>query len=290
MDIMGIDRHPGLIDQQSKISKPIFLKLGGSLITDKSKPHTIRPEALGRLAEEIAGALEHTPGLKLVLGHGSGSFGHVPGQRYGTRQGVHTHAEWRGFAEVWQEASALNRVVMEALRAVGLPAIAFPPSAAVTTNDGRVLKWNLVPLRNALKNGLLPVVYGDVVFDRTRGGTILSTEDLFAYLAPKLKPGRVLLAGIEPGVWDDFPDCTRLIPEITPENISRLGGALAGAQATDVTGGMASKVQQSLEIVRSVPGLEALIFSGEAPGLVQEALLGASPGTVLRAAPSLPAF
>jgi isopentenyl phosphate kinase len=267
-----------------------FLKLGGSLITDKNRPHTHRPEVLKRLCEEIAEAFERAPGLKLVLGHGSGSFGHVPGQQYGTRQGVHTPEEWRGFAEVWREAARLNRLVMEALHAAGLPALAFPPSAAVTAEDGQVAAWDLAPLRTALQNDLLPVVYGDVVFDRLRGGTILSTEDLFAYLAPQLQPGRVLLAGIEPGVWADFPECTQLIPEITPDSLEAMGGSLTGARATDVTGGMASKVQQGLEIAGSVPGLEVRIFSGQEPGLVREALLGASPGTVLRAALPHPRF
>jgi isopentenyl phosphate kinase len=264
-----------------------FLKLGGSLITDKNSPHTPRLEVLKRLVEEIAEAFVRAPDLKLVLGHGSGSFGHVPGSRYGTRQGVHTSEEWHGFAEVWQEAAALNRLVMEALHAAGLPAVAFPPSAAVTAQDGQVLTWDLVPFRLALQNGLLPVAHGDVVFDTVRGGTILSTEDLFGYLAPRLQPRRVLLAGIEPGVWADFPRCTQLIPEIDPESYHGLGEVLAGSQATDVTGGMASKVQQGLELLRSATGLEVLIFSGQEPGVVREVLLGAKAGTVLReAAPS----
>lgn len=55
----------------------------------------------------------------------------------------------------------------------------------------------------ALANGILPVVYGDVVFDEVRGGTILSTEDLFQHLAHQLHPERVLLAGLEAGVWAD---------------------------------------------------------------------------------------
>jgi isopentenyl phosphate kinase len=145
-----------------------------------------------------------------------------------------------------------------------------------------VLAWDLAPLRLALQNGLLPVVYGDVVFDKVRGGTILSTEDLFSDLAPRLQPRRVLLAGIEPGVWADFPGCKQLIPEITSESYKTLGGALAGSQATDVTGGMASKVRQGLELVRNAPGLEVMIFSGREPGVVRESLLGARAGTILR--------
>ena len=259
-----------------------FLKLGGSLICDKAQPHTARPEVLRRLAQEVASALERDPGLALLLGHGSGSFGHVPARRYGTRQGVHTPQEWDGFVEVWQEAAALNHIVMDALRSAGLPAIAFQPSASVTASDGAVLTWDLSPLLAALRAGLLPVVYGDVIFDVRRGGTILSTEDLFGYLALELQPVRILLAGLEPGVWADYPVCERLLREVTPQTLGEVESALSGSDSIDVTGGMASKVRQGLALAQALPGLEVRIFSGVQPGQVEQALLGAAVGTALR--------
>ncbi len=270
----------------SSISPPAeapvtFLKLGGSLITDKQRPHTARLDVLERIAAEIQLAYAAQPGLRLVLGHGSGSFGHVPARRYGTRQGVHSPQDWLGFVEVWREAAALNRLVIDALGAVELPALPFQPSASVLALDGRVAAWELAPLRAALQAGLLPVVYGDVIFDTLRGGTILSTEDLFAHLAAYLRPRRILLAGLEPGVWGDYPTCTHLLERITPASFAAIAGSVGGSAATDVTGGMASKVQQSLDWVELIPGLEVSIFSGEEPGAVQRALLGEAAGTVL---------
>jgi isopentenyl phosphate kinase len=121
-----------------------------------------------------------------------------------------------------------------------------------------------------------------VIFDTVRGGTILSTEDLFEHLARQLHPERILLAGLEDGVWADYPACTRLIPVITPETLPQVAPALGGSSATDVTGGMSSKVRQSLALVDELPGLEILIFSGERPGQVKSALLGDTIGTSLR--------
>jgi isopentenyl phosphate kinase len=260
---------------------PIFLKLGGSLITEKDRPRTPRLNTINRLASEISTAFARKPNLRLVLGHGAGSFGHVSAQEHGTRAGVRTPEEWRGFAEVWWDASTLNRMVMEALQSAGLPAIAFPPSAGVTAHDGQVARWDLYPLKAALREGLLPVVYGDVIFDVHRGGTILSTEDLFAHLARELHPSRILLAGIEPGVWADYPQCTRLVHEITSENIAEIAMGLGGSVAADVTGGMESKVHHSLELVLANPGSEVLIFSGEERRTVRETLLGGKFGTVV---------
>lgn len=261
----------------------VFLKLGGSLITDKQKPRTPRLETLARLAKEIAMALVQNPGLRLLLGHGAGSFAHVPAKKHGTRQGVHTPEEWLGFSEVWWEAATLNRLVMDALHTAGLPVLALPPSASVVARDGKVLDWNLTPIRMALESGMLPVIFGDVIFDTIRGGTILSTEDLFAHLARNLLPQRILLAGIEPGVWADYPQCTQLVDQITPSDYPDILVSLGGSNATDVTGGMVSKVQQSLELAKEVCGLEILIFSGKIDGIVNSALAGHKVGTLIRA-------
>ncbi len=258
-----------------------FVKLGGSLITEKEKPHTPRPQIIARLATEIASVRQTNPDLQILLGHGSGSFGHVPARKYGTRQGVHSDEGWRGFAEVWKEANQLNRLVMDALAEAGLPAISFPPSASVWTDGGQVRNWNLQPLQAALQAGLLPVVFGDVVFDDQRGGAILSTEDLFRHLAQKFRPARILLAGIEPGVWADYPACTRYLPEITPESFEDVRQSLGGSAAVDVTGGMLSKVEQSLDIVTALPGLEVLIFTGEKAGNLEYALQGQRLGTCI---------
>jgi isopentenyl phosphate kinase len=258
----------------------IFLKLGGSLITDKMQPRVARLEVLHRLAGEIAQARIEKPGIKIILGHGSGSFGHVPAKKHHTRDGVHTPQDWLGFVEVWKEATALDRIVIDALHQAGLPAVAFPASSSLTTENRQVLNWNLNPLQMALEAGLLPVIFGDVIFDRQMGGTIFSTEDLFFHLAYLLPPGRILIAGMEPGVWKDYPACTHLFEQITPD--TDLGSAtLLGSAAPDVTGGMFSKVRLMLSLVTDMPGLQVRIFSGLQEGQVYQALLGESVGTLI---------
>jgi len=259
----------------------VFLKLGGSLITDKTRPYTPCPERLDDLAIQIASALHENANLRLVLGHGSGSFGHQAASKSGTREGVTGPEGWRGFAEVWYQASALDRLVVDALRRADLPAVTLSPLAMVSARDGQVSTWDLAPVESSLVNGLLPVIHGDVVFDEVRGGTILSTEDLFAALARSLHPERILLAGLEAGVWGDFPARRRLIGEITPQTFAEQAHGLGGSAGADVTGGMRAKVTEMLKLVEQVPGLEALIFSGEDPDNIRRALRGENPGTCL---------
>jgi len=261
----------------------VFLKLGGSLITDKHHPRTPRLDVLERAAAEIASACQNIPEMQLLLGHGSGSFGHVTAQKYNTQQGVRTVEDWRGFAEVWRDARQLNQLVVDTLAAAGLPVVAFPPSAFLPTHQGRIQSCELTPLTEALNHRLIPLVNGDVVFDDALGGTILSTEDVFFFLASQLKPQRILLAGVEPGVWSDYPQCTHIIPEITPANIETLLPVLKGSAATDVTGGMAKKINTMLAVAASQPAVEIVIFTGTQPGLIQQVLRGAHAGTLIHA-------
>ncbi|MGH2520971.1 MAG: isopentenyl phosphate kinase, partial [Anaerolineales bacterium] len=253
----------------------VFLKLGGSLITDKNTPRTPRPETLARLMREVAEARAARPRMRLVLGHGSGSFGHVEGKKYGTRAGARTEAEWRGFAEVQAAAGLLNRLVVDAAREAGLPVVNFPPSASAICREGVIQSMAFAPIQTVLDHDLIPLVFGDVAIDQVRGGTILSTEDVFRYLAPQLKPERVLLAGIEAGVLARWPD-GEVIPEITAVGATHESPLqnLGGSHAADVTGGMASKVREMLALAASVPGVTIQIFSGEMTGLVRAALVG----------------
>jgi isopentenyl phosphate kinase len=135
----------------------------------------------------------------------------------------------------------------------------------------------------ALAAGIVPVIYGDVTFDEVRGGTILSTEDLFSHLARALNPERILLAGLEAAVWEDFPARTRRINTITPQTFNEISAGVGKANGADVTGGMEDKVTQMLSLVQQIPDLKVQIFSGVEPGSISRALSGETLGTWITA-------
>jgi isopentenyl phosphate kinase len=262
----------------------IFLKLGGSLITDKTKVEHARRSIIRRLAREIKAARNARPDLRLVLGHGSGSFGHVAAKKHGTREGVSDRSGWLGYAEVAAAAARLNQIVTDLFVEEGVPVVSLPPSASARCEDGELIYLDTTALLTLLDNNLVPLVQGDVALDTVRGATIVSTEDVFIYLVREFQPAHILLAGEVAGVYKNSDVTGAIIPVITPDNVAQYAPALGGSHGIDVTGGMIGKVQQMLDVVRLHPSIEARIFSGAVRGHVQHLLIepAASIGTVIR--------
>jgi len=263
----------------------IFLKLGGSLITEKSVRETARREVIERAAREVKEALEEGA-FRLLLGHGSGSFGHYPARKYGVHEGL--KEEWWGFAETGAVAARLNRLVTDIFLETGVPVISFQPSASARCRSGELIHLEIEPIREALDQGLVPLVYGDVAFDEERGSAIISTEEIFAYLSSHLLPQRIILAGEVEGVYAGDPEVApqaRLLERISPADLPQLEGVLAGSPMVDVTGGMLAKVRIMCRILESQPSLEVCFISGKKEGFIKRVLLHprAHVGTVLRA-------
>lgn len=259
-----------------------FVKFGGSVITDKTGQEAPDLPVIRRLAAEVRAALRAAPPAdRLIIGHGSGSFGHTYAQRYGIHTGLAASADWMGFAQTSAAALRLNRIVVDELLAAGVPAIAFQPAATLLAERGRLASWDTASVARALEHRLVPVVHGDVAFDRAQGSAIVSTEQLLEALArdPALRPGRVVLVG-EAGVFTADPRANpqaERIARIDARNIAAVLAGTGGSHGADVTGGMRSKVELIWRLAQASPGLSVQLI-GPAPGLLARALLGQAEG------------
>ncbi len=249
----------------------IFLKLGGSAITDKNREATARPDVIRRAARQVKRAVTAGSSLPLLLGHGSGSFGHFAAKRFGFGQS----GNWRAYAQTGAAAARLTRIVTDIFLEEDVSLVAMQPSASARCRDGELVALSVEPIQTALAHGLVPLVHGDVSFDETRGMTIASTEMVFSYLAPLLRPSTVILAGIVDGVYSGDPladSSARLIREITPASFPEIESQLRGSHGVDVTGGMIGKVRIMLALVQREPSIQVRITSALEEGLIEEAL------------------
>lgn len=252
-----------------------FIKFGGSVITDKRGEEAADLPQIAALARDLATARRADPMQRIILGHGSGSFGHVYAARYQIHRGLADDANWMGFALTAAAALRLNRLVVDQLIAYDVPAISLQPSTTISSSAGQITAWNTDTLAIAMQRRLMPVVHGDVAFDTTQGSAIISTEKLFAYLAlhTNLRPNRIILVG-ENAVYTDDPHRNpnaQRIPLITQANIDSVLGATGASHGVDVTGGMRSKIELMWSLVQANPDLEIHLI-GTRPGLLAAAL------------------
>ena len=240
------------------------LKIGGSILTDKSRRMFARSEEINRVAEEVAPYAEN-----LILIHGAGSFGHVQAEEYKLREKFNPE----GLRVIHSSVVELNRLVVEALARSGANPMPVHPFSCATLRDGRIKSFSLEPIERMIEEGLLPVLHGDVAMDITRRAGIISGDDLVPYLARSLDAEIVAEGTDKDGV----------LVEGTPlKGISRNDWAavekyLGGSSTTDVTGGMREKVLKLLELTDA--GINSLIFNASKQGHISRVLKGEVLGT-----------
>jgi isopentenyl phosphate kinase len=268
----------------------VLVKLGGSLITDKTRPGAARPAVIRRLARELAEVCAAEGAPHVVLGHGSGSFGHVAAERHGLAGGIAgggtapesvagavDRTRLAGIGETQARAAELHRLVIAELAAAGALPFSIAPSSALVAAGGRAAELSAEPAALALGLGLVPVVYGDVVLDREQGVAICSTERVLLALAERLpalgwRAERAFWLGATAGVLDEAGRPIEVISPAEPSSILAAAAAAGAAAGTDVTGGMRHRVDTALALARL--GVESWILDGREPGALAAALTG----------------
>jgi len=248
------------------MEKPaLLIKLGGSIITDKQKPYVARLEHLRALSQILVRI--HQP---LIIAHGSGSFGHTSAAEYG---GGHGYKDKWGVAKVSRDAMAINSIVMDSLLDAKIPAISLRPASLTIADTGELSEAFFTPVKLALSQGLVPVLYGDVIWDKAWQSTIFSGETILSYVAEYLIRSDVPVEQVielcdTDGVLDSNK---KTIPEIMPENWHKILSVFFASKTKDVTGGMQHKVEEALRLAKK--GIMTRIINGNNVKEVEAVLL-----------------
>ncbi len=241
-----------------------ILKIGGSILTDKSRPMAARPDEIRRVAEEIALAPKD-----LILVHGAGSFGHVPAKEYGLPQIFSPE----GLTVTHRSVARLNDLVIDALSRAGAPAIPVHPLSCAMLRDGRIESLATEPIVEMVKVGLMPVLHGDVAMDAARRSGIVSGDQLVSHLASTLKAEVVAVGTNVDGVIFQG----RPLEKITRDSLPSLEDEIGGSAGVDVTGGMKGKLLELLQLADN--GTNSVIFNAGKDGNISRALRGEAIGT-----------
>ncbi len=244
---------------------PIILKIGGSVLTEKTDTPTPKPSAIKRCAAEIA-SYHPSAGNPLILIHGAGSFGHPQAKKHDSPAGF-TNS---GIIEIHRSVTLLNELVINALLKNNVPAAPVHPFGSTVADAARISEMQTAPIALMLASGIVPVLHGDVVMDRALGASIISGDQIVPYLATLFGAVRIGFGTAVDGVIVDG----KVVPGITPRTFEAVRSHIHGSGGTDVTGGMFGKVRELLGI-----DIDSYIFSAVKPGMIAGFLSGEEPGT-----------
>ena len=246
----------------------LLVKLGGSVLTDKTRLRTPRSAAIGRLSQELASVRE-----PIVIVHGAGSFGHILARKHKLNEGGSSPAKRVAAARVQADVRVLDQLVVDGLNRAGLAAVPLPPSAVLVVDDGQVSTMDLTPFLEFSSMGFTPVTFGDVVRDLKRGFSICSGDLLMLELARAFRPDRVVFAADVDGLFTADPKRRRtaqLLASVGSEDLKKI--EFSSVSRTDVTGSIEGKVRRMFEIAEHTD--ECLLVNGNVKNRVRDALRG----------------
>lgn len=252
----------------------ILIKVGGNLITDKTKPCTAKLERIQFFADELLSAYNQFGQVDFVVGNGVGSFAHFPAHKYGLRGGAQTKDQLYGTCMTHNEAQQINNLVAGELIAKHVPVFALSPSSMFTCHDGKIATTTFTPITGLLNQRIIPLVHGDTIYDDTRGTTILSTEEVLYAVLRELRANYVKVSVVYLMTVDGVLDNNgAVIQQLRPNDKVVVRQDLEH----DVTGGIVGKIASARKSAQYAD--KVCLVNGTLPGALVHILQGKHLGT-----------
>jgi isopentenyl phosphate kinase len=170
------------------------IKLGGSLLTDKSKPYEARKSVIQSIAREIKSCVDEDLIENLVIVHGVGSFGHPPVLEYKLHKGYTGPEQFIPLSKTQRVVNEFRHIITKEFQEAGLPVNLLHPSSMVVAEKMRIIKSFFEPLEGWLSLGMIPLLGGDLLYDAAMGFSVGSGDLLAVELARKLEAKQLFYA------------------------------------------------------------------------------------------------
>ncbi|MGP6220128.1 isopentenyl phosphate kinase [Caldiplasma sukawensis] len=224
----------------------IIFKMGGSVITDKSKYCTENRDAILRIVEEICSINE-----KMAVVHGGGSFGHIAAAKYDLKGKIDAKRA-RGISIVKSDMEKLNSIVVRAFIDAGMNAVGISPFFTEHMNTDEFLN-------EMVNDGQIPIMYGDVTV-KNGEVKIVSGDDIIISASEILKPEKAIIFSDVDGIFDKDPkkhNDARIIKKLETHDVS------FSDVENDVTGGMRKKYSSMIALKNM--GVKTYLINGNYP-------------------------
>lgn len=245
----------------------ILIKLGGSVITDKTRYRTFNRDCVSRLCREIKES-----GEDVMIVHGAGSFGHVLAKEFALNDGFKDDSQIPAMARVCYDVRDLNGMIIRELLDAGIPAVSVPTGSCFMMDGRRLVIDNEDVLRGFLDKGVMPVMFGDVVLDRKLGFAICSGDQIMELFADMFSPKRIIFVSDIDGLYDKDPKTSDDARLYTHVDRGILDSISSDSSVADVTGGVREKMEAMLRMCSAER--DCVLVNGAAEGRLLSLLKG----------------
>lgn len=248
--------------------KPLYIiKIGGSVATHKDKEgFSVRKKLLGDVAQSIKKAQEKEE-FDLILIHGAGAAGHQLAKKFKLAEGANEiNRRFKGALQSCVINQKLNNFISDILNFKGLNTFSIHTASTIIQKNKKIVYCNLNLIKKALENNCIPIMYGEMVFDKELQMSICSGDAIAPYLARKLKAEKVFFASDIDGIFNKDPHEFKNVKLIENINLKEIKKevSLGESHNTDVTGGLLGKIEKitgnydnHLKSIEIFNGLEA---------------------------------
>ena len=236
-----MDKRELILNKNNNI---IILKLGGSLLTDKNKPFSIREDIVKGSVRQIVDAKE-----KLILVHGGGSFGHPLAKKYSIMDGIDSTIpnQVLGLTETHQSMNEFNSYLIKLFLENKYPVLSIQASSIFIKDSQEISASHMEVIETALDLNILPILYGDIILDKQGSFSIISGDQIILELCKNLDKytiSKVIFTMETDGIYindnESGDDCI-LATECYYDQLENLNLANL-SQKIDVTGGIKGKI------------------------------------------------
>ena len=256
----------------------VVIKFGGGLITDKSKMCTPEFVIIDNLVNAVKQCMEF--GLKVIVVHGAGSYGHLRAKYWRLNEGLMDANEFIAQSDCNSQKEAvsivrndmltLNQIILDSFNKHDISTKSLPPHKWAR-NTGSNFSGNVKEIFSS--DADVMISFGDVVdCDQGEFG-ILSGDDLVVRICqdiPNVSKLVFAIGGVDgilkrpPEVANDDDLIRRWSPKIEFTGIHYAD--------IDVTGGIGLKATRGAEVAQL--GIDVFIINGEYPERLVEACRG----------------
>ncbi len=247
-------------------------------MTDKSVLYTSNDAIIKEVAREIKECLDSGLIEDLIIIHGVGSFGHPPVLEHKLHHGFKGTHQLIPLSQTQLSVNKFRIFLANELINVGIPVNLLHASSIFASKKMLISNFFLDAVKGFLSLGMVPLIGGDMLFDKSMGFCVGSGDQISTLLSKELHADKMIFATDVSGIHEKDP---KLVPDspiinnLSIEDLEEVINNMDNSKLKDASGAMKGKLKSLIVLKEQIlNGFEISIISMNSYGNLISLLKG----------------